>query len=73
MALTRRRRTRRRSKRWAPAGAVVFVFLTVTLEVEATLAALAAIVATFVFRVLTIVFNWRTTSLGEAGEDDVTP
>lgn len=57
----------------ALAGAVVFVFLTVTLEVEATLAALAAIVATFVFRVLTIVFNWRTTSLGEAGEDDVTP
>lgn len=57
----------------ALAGAVVFVFLTVQLGLDATIAALAAIVATFVFRVLTIVFNWRTTPVGETGEGDLTP
>ena len=57
----------------ALAGAVVFVFLTVQFEVEATLAALAAIVATFVFRALTIIFNWRTTPVGAPGEGDLTP
>ena len=57
----------------ALAGAVVFVFLTVEIEVEATLAALAAIGATFVFRALTIVFNWRTTPVGAPGEGDLTP
>ncbi len=57
----------------ALAGAVVFVFLAVTLDVAATPAARAAIAATFVFRALTITFNWRTTSVGGPGEDDVTP
>ena len=57
----------------ALAGAVVFVFITVQLEVDATIAALAAIVATFVFRVLTIAFNWRTTPVGSPGDEDVTP
>ena len=57
----------------ALAGAVVFVFLTVELEVEATLAALAAIVATFGFRVLTIIFNWRTASLGTSDEENSGP
>ncbi len=57
----------------ALAGAVVFVFLTVQLGLDATIAAVAAIVATFVFRVLTIVFNWRTTPVGETGEGDLTP
>ena len=56
-----------------PAGAVVFVFLAMTLDMEATAAALAAIMATFVFRVLTIMFNWRTTPVGSLGEGDVTP
>lgn len=57
----------------ALAGAVTFVFLTVQFEVEATAAALAAIVATFVFRVLTITFNWRTTRVGSPGDADVVP
>mgnify|MGYP001605945346 CR=1 FL=1 len=57
----------------ALAGAVVFVFLTVMLDVAATPAAGAAIAATFVFRALTITFNWRTTSIGGPGEEDVIP
>ncbi len=57
----------------ALAGAVVFVSLNVHLDLDATLAAVAAVVATFVFRILTIVFNWRTTPLGEPGQDDITP
>ena len=44
----------------ALAGAVLFVFLTVQLAVSATPSALAAIGLTFVFRALTIAFNWRT-------------
>lgn len=44
----------------ALAGAVTFVFCRVTLEMSANLAAIAAVVLTFVFRVLTIAFNWRT-------------
>lgn len=52
----------------ALAGAVVFVFLNVHLDVAATAAALAAVVATFLFRVLTIAFNWRTAPVGEPGE-----
>jgi uncharacterized membrane protein YeiH len=51
----------------ALAGAVVFVFLNVHLDFEATPAAAAAVIATFVFRILTIVFNWRTTPVGEPG------
>jgi uncharacterized membrane protein YeiH len=57
----------------ALAGAVMFVFLTVMLDVAATPAAGAAIAATFVFRALTITFNWRTTSIGGPGEEDVIP
>jgi uncharacterized membrane protein YeiH len=44
----------------ALAGAVLFVFLTVQLAVPATPAALAAIALTFIFRGLTIFYNWRT-------------
>lgn len=44
----------------ALAGAVTFVFCSVTLEMSANLAAIAAVVLTFVFRALTITFNWRT-------------
>jgi uncharacterized membrane protein YeiH len=44
----------------AVAGAVTFVFLTVKLEVAATPAAIATVALTFVFRALSIVFNWRT-------------
>lgn len=49
----------------ALAGAVVFVFLTVRLEMAATRAGLIAIGLTFVFRALSIVFNWRTAPLGD--------
>ena len=44
----------------ALAGAVLFVVLTVQTELDATMAAIIAIGLTFVFRVLTITFNWRT-------------
>ncbi|MBI5770502.1 MAG: TRIC cation channel family protein [Verrucomicrobia bacterium] len=49
----------------AVAGSVVFVFLTVRLEQTPTQAALWAVAATFLFRVGTIVFNWRTSSVSE--------
>ncbi|MDB6092766.1 MAG: hypothetical protein JWM32_328 [Verrucomicrobia bacterium] len=52
----------------AVGGAVTFVFLSVTLEVAATPAALAAIAVTFVFRALAIAFNWRTTPVGPPSE-----
>lgn len=45
-------------------GAVTFVFCTVTLEVTASTSAAIAIALTFVFRVLTIAFNWRTAPVG---------
>lgn len=44
----------------ALAGAVTFVFLSVQLGLSATHAAFGAIALTFVFRMLTILFNWRT-------------
>lgn len=44
----------------ALAGAVTFVFLTAQWGMDATMAAGVAILLTFVFRMLTIVFNWRT-------------
>ncbi|MFI5336118.1 MAG: trimeric intracellular cation channel family protein [Opitutales bacterium] len=44
----------------ALAGAVTFVFGSVTLNWSANRAALAAVALTFVFRALTITFNWRT-------------
>jgi uncharacterized membrane protein YeiH len=46
-------------------GSVAFVFLTACLEIPATRAAMAAVAITFVFRALTIAFNWRTTPLSE--------
>lgn len=44
----------------ALAGAVTFVFLTAVTPLTATPAAFAAIGLTFVFRALSITFNWRT-------------
>lgn len=44
----------------ALAGAVTFVFCGATLEFSANRSAVVAVVLTFVFRVLTITFNWRT-------------
>jgi uncharacterized membrane protein YeiH len=57
----------------AVAGAVTFVCLSVTLGLAATSSALAAIAVTFVFRVLTIAFNWRTSAITAAPEQDLTP
>ena len=57
----------------AVAGAVMFVFLSVTFGLTATASALVAIAVTFVFRVLTIVFNWRTSALALPEERDLTP
>jgi uncharacterized membrane protein YeiH len=57
----------------AVAGAVSFVFLTAQLRLSATPAAIFAIVITSVFRVLTIVFNWRTTAIAPPEERDLTP
>lgn len=57
----------------AAAGAVVFVFLSVQFEVPPTRAGLAAMAFTFVFRVLTIVFNWRTSAISAPADRDLTP
>jgi uncharacterized membrane protein YeiH len=50
----------------ALAGAVTFVFLSSELAFTSTHAALGAIALTFIFRILTIVFNWRTTPVGKS-------
>lgn len=57
----------------ALAGTVTFVCLSVQFEVAATPAAVAAVAVTFMFRVLTIVFNWRTTAVGGPEEKDLVP
>jgi uncharacterized membrane protein YeiH len=57
----------------AVAGAVTFVFCEAQLRFSATLAAVVAVGVTFVFRMLTIVFNWRTGPLAPPGERDLTP
>ena len=44
-------------------GCLVFTFLVLQLKFQATPAALIAIGATFVFRILAIQFNWTSTSL----------
>ena len=50
----------------ALAGAVTFVFLTAQIGVAPTRAAMVAIGITFIFRMLTIVFNWRTAAVAPA-------
>ena len=57
----------------AVAGAVVFVFFSVQLGLDPTVAALIAIAITFIFRVLTIVFNWRTSAIAPPQDRDLTP
>ena len=52
----------------ALAGAVTFVFLAAQLHIAPTTAAFAAIGLTFVFRILTIIFNWRTAAVTTAGK-----
>ena len=56
----------------ALAGAVSFVFCNATLELSANHSAIAAVTLTFLFRSLTIAFNWRTApiSSGSIFEND---
>lgn len=53
----------------ALAGAVSFIFFTAYCAIPATAAGIAAIALTFVFRALSIVFNWRTAPVGALSED----
>ena len=59
----------------ALAGAVTFLFCSVTMELSANRSAIIAVVLTFVFRVLTITLNWRTApvSSGSIFENDEEP
>lgn len=57
----------------AVAGAVTFVFLTAQLELSATTSAMVAIVVTAAFRILTILFNWRTSAIAPPEDRDLTP
>lgn len=59
----------------AVAGAVTFVTLTARTSLSATTAAIIAITLTFVFRMLSITFNWRTTPLAasDASEPSAPP
>jgi uncharacterized membrane protein YeiH len=57
----------------AVAGAVTFVFFSVQLALDPTPAALIAITVTFIFRVLAIVFNWRTSAVAPAQDRDLIP
>lgn len=56
-------------------GAVVFEFLSLHMETSPTTAAIVSVATTFIFRILTITFNWRTTPVGSVGpgDSDVTP
>ena len=58
-----------------PAGAVTFLFCSVTLELSANRSAIVAVVLTFVFRALTITLNWRTAPVasGSIFENDEAP
>ena len=59
----------------ALAGAVTFLFCSVTLEMSANRSAIIAVALTFVFRALTIALNWRTApvSSGSIFENDEAP
>jgi uncharacterized membrane protein YeiH len=59
----------------ALAGAVTFLFCSVTLELSANRSAIVAVTLTFVFRVLTIALNWRTAPVasGSIFENDEAP
>lgn len=59
----------------ALAGAVTFVFCASMLGLTANQSAITAVTLTFIFRVLTIVFNWRTApvSSGRVFADDQPP
>jgi uncharacterized membrane protein YeiH len=50
------------------AGCLLFPLLALYFKMEATPAALIAILVTFVFRLLAIQFNWVTPALGRVSE-----
>ena len=52
----------------AVGGSVTFVFLAAYREMPATNAAVAAVAVTFIFRALTIAFNWRTNPVNPPAE-----
>ncbi|MDB6113073.1 MAG: hypothetical protein JWQ83_574 [Lacunisphaera sp.] len=54
---------------------MTFLFCSVTLELSANRAAIAAVALTFVFRALTITLNWRTAPVasGSIFENDPGP
>jgi uncharacterized membrane protein YeiH len=58
----------------AALGCVLFLSLVVFTVIPAPLAALIAVVVTFLFRMLAIVFKWRTAAVrpwfGHRGKDD---
>jgi len=59
----------------ALAGAVTFIFCSITLELSPNHSAIVAVALTFIFRALTIAFNWRTAPVasGSIFEDDEPP
>lgn len=59
----------------ALAGAVTFLFCSVSLELSANRSAIVAVGLTFVFRMLTILLNWRTAPIasGSIFENDEDP
>jgi uncharacterized membrane protein YeiH len=60
----------------ALAGAVTFVVCSATLELSANHSAIIAVTLTFIFRALTITFNWRTASVASGSifeNDDTVP
>ena len=59
----------------ALAGAVTFVFCSITLEFSANRSSIIAVALTFIFRALTIALNWRTAPVasGSIFENDEPP
>ncbi len=61
----------------AVAGAVTFVVCSISFGLSANTSAVAAVALTFIFRALTITFNWRTAPMSSGrvfeGDDDETP
>ena len=57
----------------ALAGSVLFVFFVTELGLRPTSAALATISLTFTFRILSILFNWRTSPVGQVNPANEPP
>jgi uncharacterized membrane protein YeiH len=57
----------------AVAGAVSFVFCAHAIELAPTLSGVIAVLVTFMFRMLTIIFNWRTSPVAAPSDRDLLP